>query len=43
MILDNYRGTWEDEDTSELRKLTREFIANEITPHQERFAQQHRV
>ena len=43
MILDDYRGTWEDEDISELRKLTREFIANEITPHQERFAQQHRV
>ena len=43
MILDGYRASWETEETDDLRALAREFIAKEVTPHQERWAQEHQV
>lgn len=43
MILDGYRAPWETEETDDLRALAREFIANEVTPNQERWAAEHKV
>ena len=43
MILDNYHPIWETEEHSDLREMAREFMATEITPHAERFAENHQV
>src|SRR5690625_7958847 len=43
MILDNYRPIWETEEHADLREMAREFMANEIVPHHDRFAQNHQV
>jgi acyl-CoA dehydrogenase len=43
MILDGYRAAWETQETDDLRAMARDFIAREVTPHQERWAQQHQV
>lgn len=43
MILDNYTPIWETEEHADLREMTRDFIATEITPNTERFAENHQV
>lgn len=43
MILDNYHPIWETEEHADLREMAREFMANEIVPHHDRFAQNHQV
>ena len=43
MILDGYRAAWENDETDDLRALAREFIARELTPNQERFAENHQI
>lgn len=43
MILDNYNPIWETEEHTDLREMTRDFIATELTPNQERFAKNHEV
>src|SRR5690625_1167821 len=43
MILDNYHPIWETEEHTALREMARDFIAAEITPHTERFAENHEV
>ena len=43
MILDNYNPIWETEEHADLREMAREFMATEITPHAERFAENHQV
>ncbi|GAA4114941.1 acyl-CoA dehydrogenase family protein [Enteractinococcus coprophilus] len=43
MILDNYHPIWETEEHADLREMAREFMAAEITPHAERFAESHQV
>lgn len=43
MILDGYRGTWETQETDDLRDLTRSFLAKEVVPHQARWAEEHQV
>ncbi|WP_432790865.1 acyl-CoA dehydrogenase family protein [Brevibacterium sp. K11IcPPYGO002] len=43
MILDGYRGTWETQETDDLRDLARGFFAKEIVPHEARFAEQKQV
>lgn len=43
MILDNYNPIWETEEHADLREMAREFMATEITPNQERFAENHQV
>lgn len=43
MILDGYRAVWETQETDDLRALAREFIAKEVTPHQQRWAEEHQV
>lgn len=43
MLLDDHRSPWMTEELEDLRKLTRTFLAKELVPHQERFAEQHMV
>lgn len=43
MILDNYHPIWETEEHADLREMAREFMANEIVPHHDRFAENHQV
>ncbi|MGN6414739.1 acyl-CoA dehydrogenase family protein [Flexivirga sp.] len=43
MILDDYRSPWLDEELTDLRQLARTFLAREVVPHQERWAEQHMV
>lgn len=43
MILDNYNPIWETEEHTDLREMAREFMAAEITPNHERFAENHQV
>ncbi|WGP06782.1 acyl-CoA dehydrogenase family protein [Bacillus subtilis] len=43
MILDGYRGTWETQETDDLRELARSFLAKEIVPNEARFAEQKQV
>lgn len=43
MILDGYRGTWENQETDDLRELARSFMAKEITPNQQTFIDDHQV
>ena len=43
MILDNYNPIWETEEHTDLREMTRDFIATELTPNQEHFAKNHEV
>ena len=43
MILDNYNPIWETEEHADLREMARDFVAAEITPHAERFAEHHQV
>ncbi|GAA2027369.1 acyl-CoA dehydrogenase family protein [Yaniella flava] len=43
MILDNYTSVWETEEHADLRAMARDFMASELTPHQERFAENHEV
>lgn len=38
-----YRSPWLTDDLDQLRALTRTFLAKEVEPHQERWAQQHAV
>ena len=42
-LLTDYAPAWQDEDQAELRKLARSFFRAEVTPHQERWAEQHHV
>jgi acyl-CoA dehydrogenase len=39
----DYRSPWETDEHIALRNLARDFFAKELTPHEERFAQQHQV
>ncbi|MGO2648854.1 MAG: acyl-CoA dehydrogenase family protein, partial [Brevibacterium aurantiacum] len=43
MILDGYRGTWETQETDDLRELVRNFMNKEIVPHQDTFIDNHQV
>jgi len=43
MILDNYRSPWLDEELLDLQQLARTFLAREVAPHQQRWAEQHMV
>ena len=43
MILDNYRATWETEETDALRLHAREFIAREVTPNELKWEENHQV
>lgn len=43
MLLDDHRSPWMTEELEDLRKLTRTFLAKELVPHQERFAEQYMV
>jgi acyl-CoA dehydrogenase len=43
MILDGYRAEWETDETDDLRDLARGFIAEEVVPHQQRWAAEHQV
>lgn len=43
MILDGYRSTWETSETDDLRDLTRSFMAKEVVPNQQRWAEAHQV
>jgi len=43
MILDNYHPIWETEEHADLREMARDFMANEIVPHHDRFAENHQV
>ncbi|QUQ71848.1 acyl-CoA dehydrogenase [Kutzneria sp. CA-103260] len=38
-----HRSSWMTEDLDQLRRLARDVFAKELTPHQERFAEQHSV
>ena len=38
-----HRSSWMTEDLDQLRSLARDVFAKELTPHQERFAEQHEV
>src|SRR5699024_7185335 len=40
---DNYHPIWETEEHADLREMAREFMANEIVPHHDRFAENHQV
>ncbi|WP_018178623.1 acyl-CoA dehydrogenase family protein [Jongsikchunia kroppenstedtii] len=39
----DYRAPWETDEHAALRNLARDFFAKELTPHEERFAEQHQV
>ncbi len=43
MILDGYRGTWENEETDDLRSLTRNFLEKEAKPNLARWAEEHKI
>ena len=43
MILDGYRGTWETDETDDLRSLTRSFLEKEATPNLARWAEEHKI
>lgn len=43
MILDGYRGTWENEETDDLRSLTRSFLEKEAKPNLVRWEEEHKV
>lgn len=43
MILDGYRGTWETQETDDLRELVRNFMNKEIVPNQHTFIEDHQV
>ncbi|UGT41577.1 acyl-CoA dehydrogenase family protein [Nocardia yamanashiensis] len=42
-LFPQYRARWETEEHSALRAHAAEFFAKEVTPHQERWAEQHQV
>ncbi len=42
-LFPGYRSPWETDEHAALRNLAHDFIAKEITPHEERFAEQHQV
>ncbi len=42
-LFPDYRSPWETDEHAALRNLARDFFAKELTPHEERFAQQHQV
>ncbi|KJR08848.1 MULTISPECIES: acyl-CoA dehydrogenase family protein [Gordonia] len=42
-LFPGYRAAWESDDHAALRAHARAFIAKEVTPHEERFAEQHQV
>jgi len=42
-LFPDYRSSWETDEHTALRNLARDFFAKELTPHEERFAQQHQV
>ena len=43
MILDSYRSPWLTEDAEALLEHCRDFLAREVVPHEERWAEQHGV
>lgn len=43
MILDGYRGSWENEETDDLRSLTRNFLEKEAKPNLARWAEEHKI
>ncbi|MDK7749633.1 acyl-CoA dehydrogenase family protein [Brevibacterium sp. UMB10442] len=43
MILDGYRGSWENEETDDLRDLTRSFLEKEAKPNLARWAEEHKI
>ena len=43
MILDGYRGAWENEETDDLRSLTRNFLEKEAKPNLARWAEEHKI
>lgn len=43
MILDGYRGSWENEETDDLRDLTRTFLEKEAKPNLVRWAEEHKI
>lgn len=43
MILDDHRSPWMTEELEDLQALARTFLAEEVTPHQARWAGQHMV
>ncbi|WP_350270451.1 acyl-CoA dehydrogenase family protein [Brevibacterium sp. CBA3109] len=43
MILDGYRGSWETQETDDLRELVRNFMNKEIVPNQAKFVEDHQV
>lgn len=43
MILDGYRGSWENEETDGLRDLTRSFLEKEAKPNLARWAEEHKI
>ncbi|MCI4010820.1 acyl-CoA dehydrogenase family protein [Brevibacterium sp. ZH18] len=43
MILDGYRGSWETQETDDLRELVRSFMNKEIVPNQAKFVEDHQV
>ncbi|GAA1094584.1 MULTISPECIES: acyl-CoA dehydrogenase family protein [Mycobacteriales] len=42
-LFPNYRAPWESDDQAALRVHAAAFVAKEVTPHEERWAQQHQV
>src|SRR5699024_12728356 len=43
MFPDNYHRIWDTAEHADLREMAREFMANEIVPHHDRCAANHRV
>lgn len=43
MILDTYRPVWMTDELDDVRELAHTFISKELTPHAERFAEQHEI
>ncbi|MDK8347684.1 acyl-CoA dehydrogenase family protein [Brevibacterium sp. UMB1308A] len=43
MILDGYRGAWENKETDDLRSLTRNFLEKEAKPNLARWAEEHKI